>query len=86
MFNRLSHIHQLDFLVEELIGTNTLETKRGLRDNIDISFRDPVTHNPGIVKIKVPFNNPLIVGMFPFHCHILEHEDGGMMQNLVVLR
>jgi suppressor of ftsI len=45
-----------------------------------------VTHDPGIVKIKVPFNNPLIVGMFPFHCHILEHEDGGMMQNLVVLK
>ena len=79
------HIHQLDFLVQELSGTNTLETTRGLRDNIDIPFRDPWTRVPGKVKVKIPFTNPVIVGMFPFHCHILEHEDGGMMQNLVVL-
>jgi FtsP/CotA-like multicopper oxidase with cupredoxin domain len=79
------HIHQLDFLVQALSSTNTLETTRGLRDNIDIPFRDPVTRAPGIVKVKIPFTNPVIVGMFPFHCHILEHEDGGMMQNLVVL-
>ena len=25
-----------------------------------------------------------IVGKFPYHCHILEHEDGGMMGNLRV--
>jgi FtsP/CotA-like multicopper oxidase with cupredoxin domain len=24
------------------------------------------------------------VGKFPYHCHILEHEDGGMMGNLRV--
>jgi FtsP/CotA-like multicopper oxidase with cupredoxin domain len=77
------HIHQLDYLVEELSGTNTLETK-GLRDNVDIPFRDPVTRRPGIVKVKIPFTNPIIVGKFPFHCHILEHEDGGMMGNVVV--
>ena len=45
-----------------------------------------MTRVPGKVKVKIPFTNPVIVGMFPFHCHILEHEDGGMMQNLVVLR
>ena len=39
---------------------------------------------PGIVKIIVPFTNPLIVGKFPFHCHILEHEDNGMMAVLEV--
>jgi FtsP/CotA-like multicopper oxidase with cupredoxin domain len=80
------HIHQLDFLVLELSGTGTKETKAGLRDNIDIPPRDPVTKKPGIAKIKIPFTNPLIVGMFPYHCHILEHEDGGMMANLVVTR
>jgi FtsP/CotA-like multicopper oxidase with cupredoxin domain len=26
----------------------------------------------------------VIVGKFPYHCHILEHEDGGMMGNLLV--
>jgi FtsP/CotA-like multicopper oxidase with cupredoxin domain len=80
------HIHQLDFLVQELSGTGTLETTAGLRDNIDIPPRDPVTKQPGIAKIKIPFTDPLIVGMFPFHCHILEHEDAGMMGTLVVTR
>ena len=39
---------------------------------------------PGEVKVKIPFINPVIVGKFPYHCHILEHEDGGMMGNLRV--
>lgn len=50
--------------------------------NVDVPYRDPKTRAPGIVKVKVPFTNPLIVGKFPFHCHILEHEDGGMMANV----
>lgn len=76
------HIHQLDFLVQSVVG-NPLE-RTGMRDNIDVPFRDPETKAPGIVQVKVPFTNPLIVGKFPFHCHILEHEDGGMMANAVV--
>lgn len=30
------------------------------------------------------FRNPEIVGTFVFHCHILEHEDGGMMGSIRV--
>ena len=74
------HIHQLDFLVQS-VGDNPLETT-GMR--VDVPFRDPKTRVPGMVKVKVPFTNPLIVGKFPFHCHILEHEDGGMMANVRV--
>jgi FtsP/CotA-like multicopper oxidase with cupredoxin domain len=80
------HIHQLDFLVLDLDGKGTKETRAGLRDNIDIPPRDPATGKPGVVRLKIPFTNPLIVGMFPYHCHILEHEDGGMMGTLVVSR
>jgi suppressor of ftsI len=76
------HIHQLDFLVQAVPG-NPLE-RTGMRDNVDVPFRDPKTKAPGIVKVKVPFTNPLIVGKSPFHCHILEHEDGGMMANALV--
>ena len=76
------HIHQLDFLVQSVNG-NPLEMT-GMRDNVDVPYRDPQTRAPGIVKVKVPFTNPLIVGKFPFHCHILEHEDGGMMANVRV--
>jgi FtsP/CotA-like multicopper oxidase with cupredoxin domain len=76
------HIHQLEFLVQS-VGDNPLETV-GVRDNIDLPFRDPKTKKPGEVKVKIPFINPVIVGKFPYHCHILEHEDGGMMGNLRV--
>lgn len=76
------HIHQTDFLVQST-GGSTLETA-GMRDNVDIPYRDPKTRKPAEVKLKIPFTNPTIVGKFPFHCHILEHEDGGMMMNLRV--
>ena len=76
------HIHQTEFLVLS-VGGNPLETI-GVRDNVDLPFRDPKTKRPGEVKVKIPFINPAIVGKFPYHCHILEHEDGGMMGNLRV--
>jgi hypothetical protein len=54
-----------------------------LRDVIDIPYAQNGV--PGVVKIIVPFTDPLMVGRFVFHCHIVEHEDGGMMANVVVL-
>ena len=54
---------------------NPLESV-GVRDNVDIPFRDPKTKTPGEVWVKIPFTNPLIVGQFPYYCHILEREDG----------
>jgi hypothetical protein len=30
------------------------------------------------------FTDPVIVGRFMFHCHILEHEDKGMMAQIEV--
>jgi FtsP/CotA-like multicopper oxidase with cupredoxin domain len=45
--------------------------------------RDPKTKKPGEVKVKIPFTNPAIVGKFPYHCHILEHEDGGISRSMM---
>lgn len=74
------HIHQLDFAVTRFRGEEY--DVRGLRDVVDIPFeRNGV---PGEVTLIIPFTNPIIVGKFVFHCHILEHEDAGMMANLVV--
>ena len=33
----------------------------------------------------IPFTNPVIVGEFVYHCHIVQHEDQGMMANILVL-
>jgi FtsP/CotA-like multicopper oxidase with cupredoxin domain len=37
---------------------------------------------PGTIKVLVDFRNPVIRGRFVFHCHILDHEDGGMMAEI----
>jgi suppressor of ftsI len=69
------HIHQTDF---QVVGRNG-------RPVDFLGYQDTVDVGPGeSVQIIIPFTNPSQVGRFVFHCHILEHEDGGMMQNIVV--
>ena len=75
------HIHQLDFLVTSVNGQKVDEPS--LRDVIDIPYQQNGV--PGEVKVIIPFTNPIMVGRFVFHCHIVGHEDAGMMANLVVL-
>ncbi len=69
------HIHQVDFQVVEINGKPVEFT--GHRDNFVIPVR-------GEVKMIIPFTNPVIVGSFVYHCHIIEHEDGGMMATIEV--
>jgi FtsP/CotA-like multicopper oxidase with cupredoxin domain len=40
------------------------------------------TCKPTIVTVSIPFHE---VGDFVYHCHILEHEDGGMMAKITVV-
>lgn len=75
------HIHQLDFLVMEINGVP--QNLTGLQDTVNIPYQ--VNGVPGEVKVIMPFDNPDIVGKFVYHCHILEHEDAGMMANILVL-
>jgi len=37
------------------------------------------------VKLRVDFSDPNDVGVFLYHCHILKHEDMGMMGSIQVL-
>jgi hypothetical protein len=37
------------------------------------------------VTLRMDFRNPDILGTFVYHCHLLEHEDGGMMGIIQVL-
>ena len=53
-----------------------------LLDTINVPYQRGTT--PGVVKIIVPFLRERMVGKFVYHCHILEHEDGGMMANIEV--
>ena len=74
------HIHQTGFLVTEVNGVPAHFD--GLRD----TFSVPPAKNgkPGAAKMIIPFTNPEIVGRFVFHCHVVKHEDKGMMQTIEV--
>jgi len=43
------------------------------------------TGTPGTVVILVDLRDPVMRGTFLFHCHILDHEDGGMMAKMRVI-
>ena len=38
----------------------------------------------GFVVVRIAFTDPRILGKFLFHCHVLKHEDKGMMANIEV--
>ena len=69
------HIHQLGFQVVEINGQP--QPFDGYMDTVVVPER-------GEVKIRLAFTDPLIVGRFMYHCHVLEHEDKGMMGNIEV--
>jgi FtsP/CotA-like multicopper oxidase with cupredoxin domain len=74
------HLHQTAFLVKEVNGIQ--QDYPGLRDVINVPWQ--IGDTPGEVKLIIPFLNPLMVGKFVYHCHIVGHEDAGMMQNIQV--
>ena len=75
------HIHQLDFLVTSVNGQPV--PPDNLNDVVDLPYAQNGV--PGEVKVIIPFTDPIMVGRFVFHCHIVGHEDAGMMATLVVL-
>jgi FtsP/CotA-like multicopper oxidase with cupredoxin domain len=71
------HIHQLHFLLLERDGTAASESY--LADTADVPYWDGRSTEFPSVKLRMDFRDPNIVGIFPYHCHILQHSDGGMM-------
>ena len=71
------HIHQVHFLMLEWFGIPINEPF--LRDTIPVPFWDGKAAQYPTVKLRMDFRSANAVGLFPFHCHLLEHEDGGMM-------
>jgi FtsP/CotA-like multicopper oxidase with cupredoxin domain len=75
------HIHQVHFRVLEIDGKPT--ANQDLRDTIEIPFWDGKGPYHS-VKVRMDFSDPTIAGTFLFHCHILLHEDLGMMHKILV--
>ncbi len=80
--DHIFHIHQIHF---QLIAVNGVPVNDPiLRDTIRVPHqvgRTPISS----VKLRLDFRDPDIVGTFVYHCHILDHEDKGMMGSIQVL-
>ncbi len=77
------HIHQLHFILLDYLGKPVNEPF--LRDTVNVPyFTDKALSYPS-VRLRMDFRDPNTIGDFLFHCHLLEHEDGGMMGLIRVL-
>jgi suppressor of ftsI len=74
------HIHQVHFIVQDVDGVRQPQV---WWDTLNL----PPAHRngrPSIVHVLVDFRDPVVRGTFLFHCHILQHEDLGMMAKIAV--
>ena len=78
--NHEFHIHQIHFL---LLEKNHVPQDGQYLDTIDVPFWSGSGPYPS-VKLRMDFRGP-VVGDFVYHCHILGHEDSGMMAVIRVL-
>ena len=68
------HIHQVHFFV---YGANGRRMQRP-------EWMDTVNVEPGAsVDLIMDFTDPIIRGVSLFHCHLLKHEDKGMMAKIL---
>jgi FtsP/CotA-like multicopper oxidase with cupredoxin domain len=68
------HIHQVHFLT---YAENGIALAHPVwLDTVNVPYR-------GSVDVILDFTNPVIKGMSVFHCHLLNHEDKGMMAKVL---
>jgi FtsP/CotA-like multicopper oxidase with cupredoxin domain len=75
------HIHQIHFLVTAINGV-PLSTPV-MQDTVIVPYWNGTLPYPS-VTVLMDFSDPEIAGTFVYHCHILDHEDGGMMAEIQV--
>ncbi|MGA2889401.1 MAG: multicopper oxidase domain-containing protein [Terracidiphilus sp.] len=76
------HIHQLHFLLLDYLGTPVNENF--LRDTVNVPYYNGRTLAYPSIRLRMDFRDPNTVGTFVYHCHLLEHEDKGMMGSIRV--
>ena len=68
------HIHQVHFLVYAVGGKRVKDPV--WLDTVNVPYG-------GAVDLVMDFTDPIIRGMSLFHCHLLNHEDKGMMAKIL---
>jgi FtsP/CotA-like multicopper oxidase with cupredoxin domain len=81
--NHEFHMHQIHFLLLARNGVPVSAEDRQILDTVNIPYWSGTGPYPS-VTLRMDFRGPDI-GDFVYHCHILDHEDGGMMAIIRVL-
>ena len=69
------HIHQVHFLA---YAENGMPLAHPVwLDTVNVPYR-------GSIDVILDFTNPVVKGMSVFHCHLLNHEDKGMMAKILI--
>jgi len=71
------HMHQIHFLTLAQNGKLLERGQQQFLDTVNVPYWDGIGPFPS-VTVRMDFRGP-DVGDFVYHCHILDHEDGGMM-------
>jgi suppressor of ftsI len=77
------HMHQTHFFVQSINGVGVAHPHWA--DSVVVPHRIAGKNGswtPGHLQVIVDFRDPIIKGLFVFHCHILDHEDAGMMATI----
>jgi FtsP/CotA-like multicopper oxidase with cupredoxin domain len=77
------HMHQIHFLLLAVNGVPVPDSQRQYYDMYQVPFWKGSGPYPSIT-VRMDFRGP-DVGDFVYHCHILGHEDNGMMATIRVL-
>jgi len=77
------HLHQVHFMLLAVNGVPVPPSQQQFYDTFQVPFWSGSGPYPSIT-VRADFRGPDI-GDFVYHCHILEHEDHGMMATIRVL-
>ena len=75
------HMHQIHFLVTAVNGV-AVENPT-MQDTYSVPYWTGSGPYPSIT-VRMDFRDPNIAGTFLYHCHVLDHEDAGMMAKIRV--
>lgn len=78
------HIHNVQFKVVSRVSPGTSSYGTINQGIVDSGWKDTVLVWP-YERVKIAMRFGPDAGMYMYHCHILEHEDMGMMRNLMVM-
>jgi FtsP/CotA-like multicopper oxidase with cupredoxin domain len=79
------HIHNVMFQVVKRTPPSSTSSYNTVNQGfLDTGWKDTVIVWPG-EHVKIAMNFGPHMGMYMYHCHILEHEDMTMMRNLMIM-